>query len=294
MKRKSIIIALALILVLAISVLAVGCSAGNDYVRYPEQEFGNEPDKVELSERGETAPDRKIIYTASTYLTVEDLSKGVADVRAMLNSDEWVESSNLSAYSASMVVRIKSNRLESFLDGLKGVGTVKNSEINSKDVSINYYDNTVRKETLETEQARLIELLAKTENISDMLQINRRLSEIETELKEIQGTLNNYDSLIEYSKVTVSFDTPTTVQKETFGSKLGDAYKVGLTVAENIFIFVLVVIPFVVVIGGIVILSIYLSKKQKAKKKALKAKEAEEKNIAENNSESSNNSDNNN
>ena len=121
----------------------------------------------------------------------------------------------------------------------------------------------------------------------DILQINRRLSEIESELKQIQGTLNTYDSLIDYSKVTINFDTPTTVEKETFGSKLGDAYKVGLGVAENIFIFVLVVLPFAAVIGGIVVLSIFLSKKQKAKKKAIKTKESEEKLNAENNTENS-------
>lgn len=288
MKRKPIVIAVVLILVLTISIVAVGCSNQNN-VDYFGPEIGkdNFTDNVEISESGETAPDRKIIYTASTYLTVEDLSKGMDAVNAMLNSDEWIENSNLSDYGASMVVRIKSSRLESFLEGLKGVGTVRSSEIKSKDVSIDYYDNTVRKNTLETEQSRLNELLSKAENISDILQINRRLSEIESELKQIQGTLNNYDSLIDYSKVTINFDTPTTVEKETFGSKLGDAYKVGLGVAENIFIFVLVVLPFAAVIGGIVVLSIFLSKKQKAKKKAIKTKESEEKINAENNTENS-------
>lgn len=260
-KRISFIV---LVLSLLLTMILVGCSssasdANYGYDRNPE----NKGDIENVSESGETSPDRKIIYTASVSITSSDVTITEKAIRDSLNSDEWVEQSSKYDGSLTVTVRIKTERLDSFINSLDGLGTIRSKEINSKDVSIDYYDNVTRKTTLETEQARLLVLLDKAESISDILQINKRLSEIESELKKIDGTIKNYDSLVEYSQVTVTVRTPYEEQKETFGSKLSRGFETGLKVAENLFIFVLVIIPFVIVIGGIVVLIIFLIKRKK-------------------------------
>lgn len=260
-KRISFIV---LVLSLLLTMILVGCSssasdANYGYDRNPE----NKGDIENVSESGETSPDRKIIYTASVSITSSDVTVTEKAIRDSLNSDEWVEQSSKYDGSLTVTVRIKTERLDSFINSLDGLGTIRSKEINSKDVSIDYYDNVTRKTTLETEQARLLVLLDKAESISDILQINKRLSEIESELKKIDGTIKNYDSLVEYSQVTVTVRTPYEEQKETFGSKLSRGFETGLKVAENLFIFVLVIIPFVIVIGGIVVLIIFLVKRKK-------------------------------
>ena len=260
-KRISFIV---LVLSLLLTMILVGCSssasdANYGYDRNPE----NKGDIENVSESGETSPDRKIIYTASVSITSSDVTVTEKAIRDSLNSDEWVEQSSKYDGSLTVTVRIKTERLDSFINSLDGLGTIRSKEINSKDVSIDYYDNVTRKTTLETEQARLLVLLDKAESISDILQINKRLSEIESELKKIDGTIKNYDSLVEYSQVTVTVRTPYEEQKETFGSKLSRGFETGLKVAENLFIFVLVIIPFVIVIGGIVVLIILLVKRKK-------------------------------
>lgn len=260
-KRFSFIV---LVLSLLLTMILVGCSssasdANYGYDRNPE----NKGDIENVSESGETSPDRKIIYTASVSITSSDVTVTEKAIRDSLNSDEWVEQSSKYDGSLTVTVRIKTERLDSFINSLDGLGTIRSKEINSKDVSIDYYDNVTRKTTLETEQARLLVLLDKAESISDILQINKRLSEIESELKKIDGTIKNYDSLVEYSQVTVTVRTPYEEQKETFGSKLSRGFETGLKVAENLFIFVLVIIPFVIVIGGIVVLIIFLVKRKK-------------------------------
>lgn len=260
-KRISFIV---LVLSLLLTMILVGCSSSDSdanygYDRNPE----NKGDIENVSESGETSPDRKIIYTASVSITSSDVTVTEKAIRDSLNSDEWVEQSSKYDGSLTVTVRIKTERLDSFINSLDGLGTIRSKEINSKDVSIDYYDNVTRKTTLETEQARLLVLLDKAESISDILQINKRLSEIESELKKIDGTIKNYDSLVEYSQVTVTVRTPYEEQKETFGSKLSRGFETGLKVAENLFIFVLVIIPFVIVIGGIVVLIIFLVKRKK-------------------------------
>lgn len=291
MKKKLCII---LVLVLLLTLVFVGCSAGSYYPdEYPSgsdydgkyNEASGAYDGIDTSESGEASPDRKIIYTASTRLTVENIKEASSAVRAKLNADEWIESSSIENSYARFVFRIKSSRLESFLNELEGIGEVSSTSISSDDVSLSYYNNTVRKATLEAEQTRLISLMGEA-SVSEIITINKRLSEIETELKRIEGTLKNYDSLVDYSTVTVNIYTKTTVQKETFGSKLLDSMEGGLKFAEALVIFLLTALPFIIVIGGIVVLVIYLVKRHKkiksgelipkSKRKQLEAEQKDE------------------
>lgn len=269
MKKKLCII---LVLVLLLTLVFVGCSSDSNY--YPgenptgsdyygkDNEASGYYDGADTSESGEASPDRKIIYTASTRLTVENIKEASSAVREKLNADEWVESSSIESSYARFVFRIKSSRLEAFLNDLEGIGEVSSTSISSDDVSLSYYNNTVRKATLEAEQTRLISLIGEA-SVSEIITINKRLSEIETELKRIEGTLKNYDSLVDYSTVTVNIYTKRTVQKETFGSKLLESMEGGLRFAEGLIIFLLTALPFIIVIGGIIVLVIYLVKRHK-------------------------------
>lgn len=262
--KKKVLLAI-LIIVFALSVALVGCAGSSDknYGYERPNDSMNEIDSI--SESGETSAERKIIYTAEIYIRASDVKDVQKTVTDMLNTDEWIEKSSVSDGYVSMTVRIKTERLNAFLSSLEDNCEVTSKELSSTDVSLKYYDNVTRKTALETEQARLLVLLEKAESISDIMQINKRLSEIESELKQIEGTLNKYDSLIEYSQVTISIQTPYEIQKDTFGAKLSRSFESGLKFAENLFIFVLTALPFIIVIGGIIVLIIFLVKRKKKK-----------------------------
>ncbi len=292
MKKKLCIV---LVVVLLLTLVLVGCSSGSDYYPgdYEYKADGYDPSSEskdyisDESESTDVAPDRKIIYTASTRLTVDNIKEASNTIKGKINADEWIESSSVESTYATFVFRIKSSRLDAFLNDLEGIGEVSSTSISSKDVSLTYYNNTVRKATLESEQSRLISLMTDA-TVSEIITINTRLSEIETELKEIDGILKKYDSLVDYSTVTVNMYTKTVVQKETFGSKLLESMEGGLKFAEALTIFLLTALPFIIVIGGITILIVYLVKRHKkikngeivptSKRKAL---ESESKNEAD-------------
>ena len=186
----------------------------------------------------------------------------------MLANDEWVSSSSEYDGRATYVLRIKTSRLSAFLAAMSDLGEVTSCEQTSKDVSVDYYDNTARKTTLENERTRLNELLSTASEMSDILLIDKRLSEIETELGIINRTINNYDSLVEYSTVTVNLyaETQYVDYKETFGERLADAYAEGWEFAKDLIIFLLAALPFLAVIAGIVVLIIYLKKRADRRK----------------------------
>lgn len=265
MKRKLCIV---LVVVLLLTLILVGCSSGADYYPgdYDYKGNGYESESKDYidedSESVDVAPDRKIIYKASTRLTVDDIKEASNTIKGKINADEWIESSSIESSYATFVFRIKSSRLDAFLNELEGIGEVSSTSVSSENVSLSYYNNTVRKSTLEAEQARLISLMDEA-SVSEIITINKRLSEIETELKKIEGTLKKYDSLVDYSTVTVNLSTKTVVQKETFGSKLLESMEGGLKFAEALTIFLLTALPFIIVIGGITILIVYLVKRHK-------------------------------
>lgn len=265
MKKKMCVV---LVVVLLLTLVLVGCSSGADYYPGDYDYKGNgyeSESKNYISDESEStdiAPDRKIIYTASTRLTVDNIKEASNIIKGKINADEWIESSSIESSYATFVFRIKSSRLDAFLNELEGIGEVSSTSISSKDVSLTYYNNTVRKATLEAEQSRLIALMTDA-TVSEIITINQRLSEIETELKEIDGILKKYDSLVDYSTVTVNMSTKTVVQKETFGSKLLESMEGGLKFAEALTIFLLTALPFIIVIGGITILIVYLVKRHK-------------------------------
>lgn len=297
MKKKLCIV---LVVVLLLTLVLVGCSSGSDYYPgdYDYKGNGYESESKDYidddSESVDVAPDRKIIYKASTRLTVDDIKEASNTIKGKINADEWIESSSIESSYATFVFRIKSSRLDAFLNELEGIGEVSSTSVSSEDVSLSYYNNTVRKSTLEAEQARLISLMDEA-SVSEIITINTRLSEIETELKKIEGTLKKYDSLVDYSTVTVNLSTKTVVQKETFGSKLLESMEGGLKFAEALTIFLLTALPFIIVIGGITILIVYLVKRHKkiesgeivlkSKRKMLESEQKDEDNAEDSSAE---------
>lgn len=270
--KKSIIV-LSLVLVVLFTVVFVGCSAkNNDYnasLGYEPADSGESMDKAEVSTTIGTN-ERKIIYTATAGITVENLQEATDGIRGLLNDTEWVESSRVSEYGVRLVLRVSNSRLNTFMSSLSEFGDVKRSEITSEDVSLKYYDTSLRKQTLETEYARLNTLLNSTENIGDILTINKRLAEIESELQDLQKTLNNYDSLIEYSRVTIELWTKETPQKEaSFGDKVGTGYSISGKVLEALALFFIVILPYLAFAGLIVVLVIVIRRAKKKKKAQL-------------------------
>lgn len=261
---KHIRIFLISIFIISLLIFSIGCSNAS----------GGQPSKPndgyteDLSLITETSSTRKIIYTASLSFTVKDIEIAVNNIIDNLEDSEWVETSSISSNYASLTLRIKTERLDEFLDSIKETGELSNQQISSDDVSIDYYDNEARKETLETEQKALLALMEKASAIDEILTINKRLSEIDTELKKIEGTLNNYDSLIDYSKVTIILRINNVTYSDTFADKLIDAFSVILEILEFFAILLICLLPFAVLAGIIVFIVIFTVNKNKKKKKA--------------------------
>ncbi len=267
-KYKKLSVFLFTTILVIISAVFVGCNSKSDnYYPTGDGYYGNESSEDTAYAESEAVSERKIIYTINAQLTVEDVPESVSRANSLLKEGEWVQSSSEGISYSTIVYRVKTERLDEFMEGIKALGEVRSVQKESKDVSLDYYDSTLQKESLTKERERLSELLDKASSVSEFIQINERLTKIDKQLMELEGTLKNYDSLVEYSKVTVNFSKKGTAYVEpTFGETLAESYENGWEFAKKLIIGILVALPFIVVIGGIIVGVVFAVKAYRKKK----------------------------
>lgn len=152
---------------------------------------------------------------------------------------------------ASFVARIKTSRLDNFTDSLKQYGKVRNLTKEGTDISLSYEDKSEQITALEEERARLVELYENA-SMQEIIQINSRISTIDMQLRNLNNSISQYDSLIEYSRVTLEFyGTPAPVEEKTFGGKIKEAFLDGwdamLAILEFFSLAFVTLLPFLAV-----------------------------------------------
>ena len=180
----------------------------------------------------------KIIYTASIRLQSTEFDSSLSAIEDLVNScGAYFESKNISnssgSYrSADMTVRVPVAHYNEFLSQIDGTATVTSIHQSAEDVSESYYDIESRLATAKTKLKRLQELLAEAENMEDIITLEDSISDTEWVIDELQGTLNNYDSRVQYSTVTMTLSEVYKVQEvqapATFGDKISSSFKDGL------------------------------------------------------------------
>src|SRR5690554_1586119 len=260
-----------LFLVVLMSLLVLtACSADSNF-------SGVESDNAGGGEGSSIVVDntnRKIIYTANLSIKSKDLLATTNEIKDMLLEDEWIESEDLTSNSNYITFRIKTSRLNGFIDSIRTNNETTNFRLESKDVSIHYLDVSSRIEAYELEKARLMELF---ENASmyEMIQINERISSIDAQLITLNRTILEYDSLVDYSVVKLWIYGPTAnPNPPSYGSRLSRTFKTGwngvVIVLQTSLQVVVFLIPFLVIIvpvGGIVLGVTVYRKRRRDKEK---------------------------
>ncbi len=178
---------------------------------------------------------------------------------------------------STMTIRIPAEKLEEFVEKVTEESNIISSNETTDDVTLNYVAIESRISALETEQTRLLELLAKAETTADLLEIEKRLTEVRTDLESITSELRVLDNQVNYGTVRLSVSEVkeyTVVEEpETVWQRIGTGFMQSLKGLGNfftdLFVFIIVASPYFVFIAAIVVvvlLIIRASKKKKQKK----------------------------
>jgi len=177
---------------------------------------------------------------------------------------------------ATITVRVPAEQLGSFTDAVTGISNVTSSTESADDITLSYIATQSRIIALETEQTRLLELLSQAENMDDLLRIETRLTDVRTELEKVTSQLRLYDNMVNYATVYLELsevkEYTVVTEPETVWERIGEGFTESLDAIGNffveLFVFLIVALPYLVIIAVLVIAPILIirARKKKAKK----------------------------
>ena len=122
-----------------------------------------------------------------------DLSDSIDTLKALVEPDEWFDQESIISSKATFTVRVKTDRLDAFVDALNSAFQARKYTKDGQDISLSYQDKTIRIESI-TLQIERLQVLYASASLSEMITINSELADLETELLVLQGQLSVYDS----------------------------------------------------------------------------------------------------
>jgi len=280
---------------------AVGAAGGGT-----ANDISQKNEEAGTDESGSLA-EQKLIYTADITIqtqTFQDTFSAVKDAISKVGGFVESESTTDSAWNwyysdyrkssgtlrSYITVRVPSSKYREFLGLLEGTdGKITSRSEYVQNITKRYNDQSILIESLEKQESRLMEMMDKAETIEDMITIESRLSEVQTQLNQARNTLAGYDTDVNYSTINVAIEEVLQYSsqkvQQTFIERLGNTFTrswrdFGEFMQDLILAIVYLLPVIIVVIIILVILRPFFSKwnarrkEKKAAKKALKAEKA--------------------
>lgn len=218
----------------------------------------------------------KLVYTGNLSIQTLKFDESLADLKSTISSAggiienetlsdndyNWYvsgSSSSSGTRNAFMTVRIPSEKFQEFMTSADGIGKVISSSTNVENISRRYADNSVQIEALETQQERLLAMMDKAETIEDMIAVEQRLTEVQTQLNSLKTYQQSMDTDVKYSTVTINLSEVKeyTSTDESFLKRIGNAFLNGWKnfahVLSDLAVLFLYIFPFLLLICGIVL-----------------------------------------
>ncbi len=197
--------------------------------------------------------EQKIIKKATLEFQTSDLDKTATQIynavkkyKAQIEMDS--EGKGYNNLYRNITIRVPNQDFENIVNDIsKGVSYFDRKEISSEDVTEKYIDIEARLKAKKELESRYLELLKKAVKVSEMLEIERELSNIREEIESKQGQLNYMQSRISMSTLNIYFykETVDSVVTTSYSSKMWNAIKSGANGISSFFLSLLYIWPFI-------------------------------------------------
>jgi hypothetical protein len=181
---------------LALALIFPGCTAGEGVAR-------------SVAGAGAQAPaERAIVRTASIRVTVGEVAAAVARVEQAVQARGGLvlEASTGEDSRAELRVRVPAGALDGFLDEVAALGDEEERRVTARDVTEEVADLEAALANNRALRERLRKLLARAKSVDEVLQVERELNRIQTEIDQQDGRLKRLRGEVELSAVTVELE----------------------------------------------------------------------------------------
>ncbi len=217
---------------------------------------------------------RKIIKNGEMNLLVADTDRAIDQVTNIaVDSGGYIISSQTSLRGnvkvATLTLGVPVDQFEVVQRQLRAIALKVLSETASgRDVTDEYVDLQSRLTNLEATAARIREFLKQAQTVEEALKVNAQLTEIEGQINQVKGRMNYLQDRAAFSTLLVNIEpqqptptvtptatptvTPTPVAwrpDQTFNRATGTLTTVVQTVADLLIWFVVLIVPFLVILA---------------------------------------------
>jgi len=163
-----------------------------------------------------------IVYNGDLEVKVTKLKEAADNVLKLIEQYQGYMS-NMQEYnyetsqSVSITARVPAVKVIAFADEVKKLGEVISSRLTGDEVTEEYFDLKARLEALRISEARLKEMLSRSGKLSDLLEIERELSNKQSQTNQVVGRMKYLEdrstmATIDISLVTEAPPPPPSIQ----------------------------------------------------------------------------------
>lgn len=165
---------------------------------------------------------------------------------------------------------VEAGYFEKFLQLIDSSGLkVISRNISMQDVTRQYVDQTVRLNGKKRLAERYTQLLSKANAVKDMIEIQEKLEEVQSEIESQEWDLKTMERQVAYSEIYVKLEKPsktTTANSNSFWHKIGQSLGDGWDAVVNFVLFLIAIWPYYIVIALLWYFGRKVVKKWKARK----------------------------
>lgn len=185
----------------------------------PVEDFGgpaeNEAFAPQIPEGGDNTllADRKLIRRVEIRAETDDLEAlvpvidaRVAELGGYIERKQVYSDPERTSRRAVMTIRIPSARLPEFAAEIDSGTNVLRYNETQDDVTLSYVDTEGRLKVLEAEQARLLEFMEQAKTVGEMLEIERRLTEVRYQLESVASQLKVLSNQVDFATVELTLE----------------------------------------------------------------------------------------
>lgn len=194
--------------------------------------------------------EQKIIRNGSIELVVDSIADTLTNIGeiakrhgGLVQQSNAGERANGTRYAA-ITIRVPFEAYDAAVVELKATAIKVTSETsNAQDVTEQYTDLQAQLKVAREEEQAFLRLLDRSASVSDLLQVQRELSQVRTRIESLQGRIQYLDNQTSLSTLTISLKEEATLNVPTKpfrpGSSITNALQSLVVIGQNVVIFLI-------------------------------------------------------
>ncbi len=254
------------------------------YEDYDAPEMEEAMDDTAAAKDSGAVRQEKIIRSASFTVKTTDYDTDLERLQSLAKEtggrveymNTYGDASSGQTRSASLTLRIPSQRLDDFLSGAEGIGNVTSMTQEMQDVSDSYYDVQTRLETQRKKLERLQNMFESAKEVSDLIEIESAIADAQYYIDRYTSQLKSYDGKVDYSTVSVNVKEVrvTEMKQVTLGQRISEGFRdsmeAGMEFLEDMVIFLVSALPWLIAVGAVALVVRFIVRKARKNKKGKK------------------------